>query len=150
MTDNSALEKKIRDASPINREYGLMVQVDVRQIDLEDVNLKGQKVTYKSRMIYLIPQLSSSATMFWDAWLPSVAYKEDGSIFHHEIGVRFSHPLFRTVRCGVCRKNKNLQEHHHLVLMNSESCEDILAGMHGQVIQVLVLPGDQGEGAIGS
>src|SRR5690606_19634469 len=111
----------------INREYGLAVKVDVRYIDIEDYNQRGEKVTYKSRMIYLVPQVSTSATMFFDAWLPQVAYKEDGSIMHHELGVRFSHPLFRVVRCGICRKNKNYPDSHHLVLMNSESCEDILA-----------------------
>lgn len=150
MSDNTQLEKKIREASPINREYGLNVKVDVRYVDLEDYNQKGEKVTYKSRLVYLVPQVSSSSTMFFDAWLPSVAYKEDGNIFHHEIGVKFSHPLFRVVRCGICRKNKNYPDAHHLVLMNSESSEDLLSSFHGTIIQVLVLPGDQGEAAIGT
>lgn len=146
--DNSALDKKIRENAPINREYGLVVKVDVRQVDLEDVNLKGEKVKYRSRMIYLVPQVSTSASLFFDAWLPKVAYKEDGSIMHHEIGVKFSHPLFRVVRCGICRKNMNYPQEHHLVLMNSESSEDILSGFHGQQIQVYVMPDGKGELAI--
>jgi hypothetical protein len=149
MSDNSQLEQKIRENAPINREYGLTVKVDVRMVDLEDTNLAGQKVTYKSRMVYLVPQVSTSATMFFDAWLPKLVYKDDNTIMHHEIGVKFSHPIYRVIRCGVCRKNKNYQDAHHLVLMSSESAEDILSGFHGATLQVFVLPGDQGEAAIG-
>jgi len=149
MTDNTGLEKKIRDNAPINREYGLNVKIDVRHVDIEDYNLKGEKVTYKSRMVYLVPQVSTSASLFFDAWLPTVAYRDDGTLMHHELAVKFAHPLFRVVRCGICRKNKNYPDNHHLVLMRSESSEDILSGMHGQVIPVYVLPDSEAEAAIG-
>lgn len=147
--DNSELNKKINDNAPINREYGLTVKVDVRMIPLEDVNGKGEKVTYNSRMIYLVPQVSTTASMFFDAWLPKLAYKDDGQPMHHELGVRFSHPVYRTLRMGVCRKNKNYPDSHHLVLMSSESAEDILAGFNGQTLTVMVVPDKEAEAAIG-
>jgi hypothetical protein len=148
MSDNSALDRKLRANDPINREYGLMVKVDVRMIQVPDVNLKGEKVTYNSRMIFLVPQVSSSASAFFDAWLPDVAYKKDGTIMHHELAVKFSHPLFRVVRCGICRKNSNYPDAHHMILMNAESAEDILASLHGTVLQVYVLPDTTAETSI--
>jgi len=148
MTDNSSLEKKLRANDPINREYGLTVKVDVRMIQVPDVNLKGEKVTYNSRVIYLVPQISSSASAFFDAWLPDVAYKKDDTIMHHELGVKFSHPLFRVVRCGICRKNRNYPDAHHLILMNAESAEEILASLHGTLLQVFILPDTSAENSI--
>lgn len=146
--DNSQQTAKLVQNERINREYGLMVKVDVRMIDIEDVNSKGQKVTYKSRMVYLVPQVSTTASQFFDAWLPDVAYKADETIMHHELGVKFSHPIFRVVRCGICRKNKNYPDSHHMILMNAESAEEQLAGLHGQVLQVFVLPDTQAEASI--
>lgn len=142
------LENKIINNTRINREYGLVVKVDVRHIDIKDVKRDGTPTTYKSRMIYLIPQVSTASTFFFDAWLPSLTYKDNGEIYHHEVAVRFAHPLYRTIRFGVCRKNQNYPEAHHLVLMNSESSEDILAQCFGQNLQVMVLPDNVAEASI--
>lgn len=146
--DNSSLTKKIVLNEKINRQYGIMVKVDVRMIDVPDFNAAGQKVSYQSRMVYLVPQVSTSATEFFDAWLPEVVYKPDNTIMHHEVAVKFSFPIHRVVRCGICRKNGNYPDAHHLILMNAESSEEVLAGLHGQTIQVYVLPDTEGEGSI--
>lgn len=154
--DNTKQTQDIHRREAINREYGLQVKVDVRMIDIEDVNSKGQRVTYKSRMVYLVPQVSTQASAFFDAWLPDVAYKfndpKDASkgqtIMHHELAVKFSAPLHKVVRCGICRKNKNYPDNHHLILMNAENAEETLATMHGQTLAVFVMPDSVAESSI--
>lgn len=134
------LEKKLTDNTKINKTYGLIVRVDMKDIPIKDQKRDGSFITYTSKMLYLIPDITTQATFFFDAWLPALAYKDNGDIFHHEVLVQFGHPLFRTARCGVCRKNKNYPDSHHLVLMDSESCENILSGMIGQKLTINVLP----------
>lgn len=134
------LENKIQRNEKINRTYALTAKVDVRKIPIEDLKRDGSKITYTSDMIYLIPDVSTQASMFFDAWLPSLSYKDNGEIYHHEVILRFGHPLYRDARFGVCRKNKNYPDAHHLVLMDSESAEDVLKQMFGQRVQFTVMP----------
>lgn len=145
------LEHAIQRKEKINRTYGLNVRIVTRELPLLDDSKKGGKIAYTSRMIYLVPEVSTQSTFFFDAWLPTLAYREDfpDMISHNEIAVMIGCPLYRAVRCGVCRKNKNYPEAHHIVLISSEAVEDVLASMEGQIIEVKVLPDLEAEAALG-
>ena len=145
------LDLKIARDQKINKTYIFPARVVVKDVPLDDLNKLGEIIHYTSRMIYLVPEISTQATFFFDAWLPGLAYKDEAKnqIMHFEVAVMFPHPLFRVLRCGVCRKNKNYPNSHHLVLISSETSEDILASLDGQVFELKVLPDLDAEAALG-
>lgn len=145
------LEQRIQRNEKINREFKFPATIRVRNIPLEDDSKKGGKITYTSRMVYFVPDVSTQSTYFFDAWLPATAYKDDAETIlnHHEVAVMFPEPLFRPLRMGVCRRNRNFSEAHHLVLMSSEASEDIIAQLDGKRVELKVLPDTEGEAALG-
>lgn len=143
------LEKKILEKDKTNEAYRLTVKVDVKSIPVQDVNLRGEVVQYQSKMIYLVPVVSTGTTKFFDAWLPFHAYSENNEVNHNEVIVQFSYPVDKALRCGVCRKNKNYPDNHHLVLISTESMEDLFMKLNGRSLQVTVLPDMVGEEQVG-
>lgn len=143
------LDQKIMDNDKINREYGLIVKVDQRMVNVQDTNAQGGIIQYQSRMTYLVPLVNTATTFFFDAWLPPYAYNDKQEIVHHEVIVKFPYPIHRAVRCGVCRKNRNYPDAHHLVLMSSETFEEMLSKFIGKTFQVMVLPDNKGEDLLG-
>lgn len=145
----SSLNKKISENERINREFGLIVKVEQRMVNVQDVTSSGQVNNYQSRMTYLVPLVNTATTFFFDTWLPAYSYNDKQEIFHHEVIVKFPYPINRAVRCGVCRKNRNYPDAHHLVLMSSETFEDMLSKFQGKTFQVMVLPDNKGEELLG-
>ena len=142
------MESKILDQSRINQEYDLIVKADQRDVWVKDVDGRGNPTQYQSKMSYLVPLVNTASTMFFDAWLPAYAYDEQQNIKHHEIAIRFPYPINRTVRCGVCRKNKNYPDSHHIVIMSSPMVEEILSKYIGKTFQVRVLADKDTEAAL--
>jgi hypothetical protein len=145
------LEQKIQRNEKINRTFKFPAIIHVRNVKLEDDSKKGGKIVYDSRMIYFVPEVSTQATYFFDAWLPQTSYKDEAEkiLNHFEVAVMYPEPLYRPLRMGVCRKNRNFPDAHHLVLMSSEACEETIAQYDGKRVELTVLPDNEGEAALG-
>ncbi len=130
----------------IEQEFTIKVLVDVRMKNVPDVNLKGEEIFYQTRQIFLVPQVSTQATQFFDAWLPAVNINPvTNKPEWPEIAVQLSHPFTGYVRGAVMRKSNDYPTAHHIVLMSSEDKEEALASMKGKYLVVKIMPDSQAE-----
>jgi len=123
-----------------NREYNIKVLVDKKTFNVKDQKTTGEFFTYQTSLFYLVPQQSTEATMFFDAWLPDININPVTKQRQWpEIAVQISYPISTNIRCAVQRKSEEYPASHHIIVM-SKDVEEHLDKMVGKYLFVKVLP----------
>lgn len=118
------------------KEYHISCKV--RVVGQNWRHYKGK--TIEDKAVVLIPNQSTEAQKFLNAWLP-----EDHSE-HFEIVGEIAHPVYSACRMSIHRANKLVPDTHHLYMM-SVAGVDALVHKDGENIDIKILPEDQDERA---
>lgn len=126
---------------PTEREYHLKALVLVREKDILQERLNGEKTQIQVTMVYLLPQESSQRDYFYAAWLPEVDEEDAekyGGQSHYEIGLRVGSPVVGFARTSFHRATRDLPEPHFFVMSLGASKD--LERFNGRTVEITVLP----------